>query len=83
MKWVDDSKSPYGRTLVCTGAELDEEMERHYLKFFNGACNNADTVEGREETLTILFGLIKALVFRCIKFGVVGLVECTLELSKE
>jgi len=39
MQWVDDRKSPYGRKLVCTGADIDEAMEAHYLKAFNGTCN--------------------------------------------
>ena len=39
MRWEDDSQSPYGCRLVCTGIDIDEAMEERYLKFHNGTCD--------------------------------------------
>ncbi|MHB8155074.1 MAG: ImmA/IrrE family metallo-endopeptidase [Candidatus Omnitrophota bacterium] len=39
MRWEDDSQSPYGCRLVCTGVDIDEAMEERYLKFHKGTCD--------------------------------------------
>ncbi len=39
MQWIDDSKSQYGRRFVCSGKDIDEVMEEHYLKFHKGNHN--------------------------------------------
>jgi len=39
MEWVSDRQSPYGCRLVCAGTEIDDLMEEHYLKFYNGAVD--------------------------------------------
>ena len=39
MRWEDDSQSPYGCRLVCTGIDIDEAMEERYLKFYHGTCD--------------------------------------------
>jgi len=39
MQWIDDPRSQYGCRLVCNGADIDELMEEHYLKFHGGTCN--------------------------------------------
>ncbi len=39
MEWVTDSSSPYGCRLVCSGTEIDDVMEEHYLRFHNGTAS--------------------------------------------